>query len=368
MAMQKESSASRTSPPAGREPMREEVIYNCHVHIFNHENVPDDFFFPYCIPLVRNRYIRWVLRILLKCFSVIPWILVEKRKRYAAFIKAAYRDRQEGNLKNVMGYYPEKTKFIVLPMDMALMKRGKVLEDIDEQHAELTRLYRDSEYRDVLIPFAHIDPRRPDSLVRLKTLVERDGFKGVKIYPALGYPPAHEILMDEIYPYMVENNLPLMSHCSHGPVYTREYTKKVAHGFSDPCNYIKVMESFPRLKICLAHFGGSGEWKKQLDAPRNVDSHTWVAKIVELLKDERYPNLYTDISYTIFSVSENVPYLNTLLQNTKIREKVLFGSDFYMAECESFSEKRLSIYLRTVLGEDVFWTIANENPQKYLFH
>jgi hypothetical protein len=55
MAMQKESSASRTSPPAGREPMREEVIYNCHVHIFNHENVPDDFLFPYSIPLVRNK-------------------------------------------------------------------------------------------------------------------------------------------------------------------------------------------------------------------------------------------------------------------------------------------------------------------------
>jgi hypothetical protein len=62
MAMQKESSASRTSPPAGREPMREEVIYNCHVHIFNHENVPDDFLFPYSIPLVRNKYMRWVLR------------------------------------------------------------------------------------------------------------------------------------------------------------------------------------------------------------------------------------------------------------------------------------------------------------------
>ncbi|MBM1002978.1 MAG: amidohydrolase [Desulfofustis sp. PB-SRB1] len=348
--------------------MREEVIYNCHVHIFNHENVPDDFLFPYSIPLVRNKYMRWVLRKIIKGINSLPIIPKERQQRYGAFIEAAYRDRQEGNLKNVMGYYPKGTKFVILPMDMALMQRGTVLEDIDEQHAELARLYRDSRYRDVLIPFAHIDPRRPDSLARLKTLVERDGFKGVKIYPALGYPPAHEILMDEIYPYMVENNLPLMSHCSHGPVYTREYTKKVAHAFSDPCNYIKVMESFPRLKICLAHFGGSGEWEKQLDAPRNVDSQTWVAKIVELLKDERYPNLYTDISYTIFTVSENVPYLNTLLQNTKICEKVLFGSDFYMAECESFSEKRLSIYLRTVLGEDVFWTIANENPQKYLFH
>jgi len=77
----------------------------------------------------------------------------------------------------------------------------KSFEGIDAQHEELAKLARNKQYRDVLIPFAHIDPRREDSLERLSQLVDNQNFQGVKIYPPLGYGPDHPRLMDEIYPF-----------------------------------------------------------------------------------------------------------------------------------------------------------------------
>jgi hypothetical protein len=50
-----------------------------------------------------------------------------------------------------------------------------------------------------------------------------------------------------------------------------------------------------------------------------------------------------------------------------IRKRVLFGSDFYMSRREQITEKELSIMLRSRLGEELFFQIANVNPKKYLY-
>lgn len=345
--------------------MTEKIIYNCHSHIFTHENIPNNFFPLQLVRAIRIKYIRWLLRGIMKI--IVPFVKNDKVQRYANFIKAAYRKTQENNLKRLISYYPyEKSRFIILPMDMSRMNAGKVKEDIDAQHAELVRLYKKSEYRDILIPFAHIEPRRPNALNRLKTLIEKDEFKGVKIYPSLGYSPDHKILMEKIYPYMVENSIPLMAHCSPGSVYNKKIGRKRCYAFTHPDNYKRVMEAYPKLRVCLAHFGGKGEWKRQFNKSYESNDPTWFTKICELLRSESYPNLYVDISYTIFSFQENVPMLKVLLEDDKIISKVLFGSDFYMVESEKYSEKRFSIDLRASLGEDKFWQIANTNPKNYL--
>lgn len=344
--------------------MNEKVIYNCHNHTFTHENIPNGYFPFFLVPAARIAPIRWVLRGFMK--AIIPWTKNDKVHRYAAFIKAAYRKTQEVNLEHLTNYYPEETKFIVLPMDMAYMGAGKVKEDIDEQHEELARLSKTQKYKDTLIPFAHIDPRRSGSLGRLKSLVENHNFRGVKIYPTLGYSPTDKVLMEEIYPYMVEKNIPLMAHCSPGSVNSKDIGRDKAHAFADPYNYRDVMVKFPELRICLGHFGGIGEWRRHLNEPRDPKKPTWLTKIRELIRSGEYPNLYTDISYTIFSFQENVPLLKILLEDEKILEKVLFGSDFYMVESEKYSERRLSTDLRSALNEKKFWKIANENPKTYL--
>ncbi len=344
--------------------MSEKIIYNCHNHIFTHEDVPNGYFPLSLVPLMRVRSLRWMMSGLMK--MVVPWTENDKAHRYAAFLKAAFRKDQEGNLKHLMGYYPEGTKFIILPMDLSLMGAGKVIEDIDDQHQEIIDLLADDRYRDSIIPFAHIDPRRSGAKDRLKRLVEDHGFMGVKIYPTLGYAPDHPVLMDEIYPYMIEKGIPLMAHCSPGVVNSKELDIEDAHALADPNQYKRVMEVHGDLKICLGHFGGISEWRRHLNQPRDAEKPTWLTKIKELIKSGHYPNLYTDISYTIFNFQENLPLLKLLLEDEIIRDRVLFGSDFFMVESERYSEKRLSIDLRAGLGEEKFWKIANENPKSYL--
>ena len=349
-----------TLPPSEAE----KIIYNCHNHTFNHENIPNKYFPIGLVPAARIKPLRWVLRMAMK--GIIPWTKNDKVHRYANFIKAAYRKTQEANLERLMSYYPSGTHFIVLPMDMAYMGAGKVKEDIEAQHAELARLKADPKYRDILIPFAHIDPRRPGALGRLKNLVENDGFKGVKIYPTLGYGPDNPILMDQIYPYMIEKNIPLMAHCSPGSVNSHDITRKEAHAFADPDNYQGVMDVHPELKVCLGHFGGIGEWRRHLNSSNNTDNQTWLSKIRKMILSGNYPNLYTDISYTIFNFQENVSFLKVLLEDDRLRSRVLFGSDFYMVESEKYPERRLSIDLRSDLGGPWFWEIANTNPKRYI--
>ena len=345
--------------------MKQKTIYNCHTHIFTHENIPDHYFKFYLVHLTRSRFFRWIISGGTR-FALLFFRKKERVRRFKAYLDSVLNDKQEENFVELQRFYPSGTRFVILPMDMALMGAGKVLEDIDAQRQELAKLAGNRQYKDVVIPFAHIDPRRVDSLQRLTKLVEEQHFRGVKIYPPLGYGPNHPTLMDEVYPFMVEKNIPLIAHCSPGSVNSKEIPLEEAHAFADPENYKVVMAKFPKLRICLGHFGGIDEWKRHLDEFSGIEKQTWLSKIRAMMNSGKYPNLYADISYTIFHFQENATLLSALLEEEHIAKKVLFGSDFYMAKNENYSEKRLSIDLRSILGEDKFWLIANTNPKLFL--
>ncbi len=345
--------------------MPQKTIYNCHTHIFTHENIPNNYFGFYLVPIARNKFFRWLLSGLMKL--PIPYLVKSERgQRFKAYLDSAFNKDQEANLKGLQKFYPAKSRFVILPMDMGLMEAGEVIEDIDAQHEELAKLSRNKLYKDIVIPFAHIDPRREDSLQRITQLVEKHNFRGVKIYPPLGYGPDHHMLMDKIYPFMVARNMPLIAHCSPGSVNNKKMDINEAHALADPDKYKVVMEKFPELRICLAHFGGIDEWKRHLDEFQEPEQPTWLSKIRSMMNSGRYRNLYADISYTIFNFKENATLLSALLEEERIAGRVLFGSDFYMVKNETYSEKRLSIDLRSILGEDKFWRIANTNPRRFL--
>jgi hypothetical protein len=94
--------------------------------------------------------------------------------------------------------------------------------------------------------------------------------------------------------------------------------------------------------------------------------------ICDLIRSGAYPNLYTDISYLILQAAGQgihvtyMDYLKVLLDNPRLREHVLFGSDYYMVEQEPMTEKEASIGLRSHLGEDLFFQIAHHNPRRWL--
>jgi uncharacterized protein len=244
-------------------------IYNCHIHTFTKDHVPDRFVGPALDALLRYRRTRRPLVFLLRYLN--PFTDRDILDRYANFLEIANEDSQEKVFRKVLGYYDSTTRFVVLPMDMRYMSAGEVLKDINFQHEELAGL-RDK-YPERILLFVAVDPRRPNILEMAKTLVESKGFRGIKIYPPLGYYPFDERLYP-VYEYAESNGLPIMTHCSRGGVYDRkEITddmlthpitgkrlkklkpKAFTDYYTDPSNYEEVLRDFPNLKICLAHFG-----------------------------------------------------------------------------------------------------------------
>jgi predicted TIM-barrel fold metal-dependent hydrolase len=250
--------------------------------------------------------------------------------------------------------------------------------------AALRSAYPDS----IVIPFAAVDPRHDGIVEQTIALIEQHGFRGLKLYPPTGYHPYDQRLWP-LYHYAEEHNLPVLTHCSRpasvqyrGKPTVEMRTDPVTGEllnigrfdlltrFTDPDAYLPLLQEYPRLRICLAHFGGAGDWTRYLDNPWHSGTDTskksWLAKILDMLRSENYPNLWTDISYTLYANDEHVYLLKVLLSDPRVSSRVLFGSDFYVVENAELEERRRSVRLRAVLGEDVFDTIARENPKRFL--
>jgi predicted TIM-barrel fold metal-dependent hydrolase len=274
-------------------------------------------------------------------------------------------------------------------------------------------------------PFLCIDPRHHSGknlvdFVRpyFETGVACNGiiypyFSGIKLYPALGFFPFDERL-HELYIYAQKNNLPVMTHCTRvGSQYIGDQIEalipdmprsipllkdgQTAYGrivkriaayraagwiknsrngandlacdlFGHPDNYIPLLETYPSLRICLAHLGGSSEMKTEPTAQvkeiRNKgNDSSWSDQIISLMAI--YKNLYTDISYTVSALGDQevLAKLNTLLSSTDA-ERVLFGTDFFMTEQE-MHEASLYELAKTKLA-DHFENITRINTQRYL--
>lgn len=274
-------------------------------------------------------------------------------------------------------------------MGMDYMGAGTAKRKIDDQHAALRRLLENEEFRDVLIPFAAVDPRHPDVVEKTKRLLEEGGFRGIKLYPPLGYHP-NDPELRPLYAYAAERGFPVMTHCSRpasvayrGKLTERMLTdpvtgqplqlgvKELLTRFTDPDSYVPILEAYPTLRICFAHFGGAGDWRAYLERPWDpvvgAGEKSWLSKIGDLLRSGKHENLYTDISYTLFADEEYIHLLKVLLlTHERVRSRVLFGSDFYVVEEARLEERRLALRVRSVLGEDLFRTIAQDNPRTYL--
>lgn len=170
-------------------------------------------------------------------------------------------------------------------------------------------------------------------------------FLGVKMYPALGYPPdlynrekhGHEegdyyseqfSGLKELYQYCVDKNIPVLAHCcplgmtiADGYNYEirderkekkeswqpRDYhdVKKSALYMDDigghPRNWARVLSDFPDLKLCLAHFAGQDVWENKKKAKQEKGIDDWRCELIRLI--DNYDNVYTDLAY--FSLGFN---------------------------------------------------------------
>ena len=351
-----------------------ETIYNCHTHVFTNKDVPSKF-----LPLGLVRFLgkrrvsRWLGRFLNR---LNPRSSNDIFDRAASFLNIGNYESQLDIFKLLKGFYPEETKFVVLSMDMEYMGAGKVLQSFIEQLDELSHIK--DKYPEQFFPFICVDPRRPNITDIVKKYIEKHKFQGIKLYPPLGYYPFDKRLYP-VYEYAEANKIPIISHCSPPVVYFRgKITKEMlthpktgkrlerknnqefANYFTEPENYKYLLEDFPKLKICLAHFGGASEWEKYLATfwDKSMEK-CWFSAILELIK--KYSNVYADVSHTMHDISL-YPLLRIILQDQKIRSRVLFGSDFYMLELTT-PERSFSVNLRAYLGEEDYQQIAEINPR-----
>jgi uncharacterized protein len=352
------------------------MYYNCHIHIFTEKDVPNKFLPLGLVNLLRTKLGYIIITGIMK--NVFFWTKNDVLDRYARFVTTGRLGSQQMIFEKCKDYYPDDTSFIVLPMDMAFMGAGKVprpyIEQLEDLHLTCIKYPQ-------IIPFIHVDPRREGVLELVKKCVEEWNFKGIKLYPPLGVFP-YDKSFDPIYEYCQEKNLPIIAHCSpYNPVHYKgsmnklkkllamsdlpidtkgKNKKELCSYFTHPENYKKVVERFPRLRICLAHFGSQYYWGKFIHNPR--EENNWFRIIREMCV--KYENFYTDISFTM-SEPKYFALLKVSLTDKELRKKVLFGSDYYMVQVES-DERRFGLELRGYLGEEDFNQIAIENPQAFL--
>lgn len=349
-------------------------IVNCHVHLFTSEHVPVN-------------YPHWLLRPFKRfpgLLILLAWLLAflgldglaDRVRRLRQFQKQAQAESQREVLRDVRRHYPSNTRFVVLPMDLSHIGHHPPKVPLRDQHDELAQLCRDADLGEAVIPFATIDPRADPEARELWRAVNDLGFRGVKLYPRLGFAPDDPRLMRHLYPQAARRGLPVMAHCSRGGVQGRGLDDFIADRYTDPMTFGPVMLAHPDLRLCLAHFGGPRDWAAYADPSRRSPYrrehlHNWQVAIRRMIGSGDWPGLWTDISYTLFEFDENIPFLRLFLMDEseagdRLRQRVLFGSDFYMTRQERLSEKAVCFRLRNALGEEVFRQIAEENPRVWL--
>jgi predicted TIM-barrel fold metal-dependent hydrolase len=336
-----------------------EQMTNCHVHLFTDKDIPRKFL---PLGLVRILASKVGFRLVAKVLNWLnPFTSNDQFDRYVQFIEVGRLGSQKKIFENIQKEYPQLTKFFCLSMDMAFMGAGDVPNNYKNQIDELTKV---SEFA---IPVYHCDPRR-ENYWNLFLYAMNIGFKALKIYPPLGVFPYDKRLYP-VYEYCQTNNIPVMCHTTAGsPVHFKGSYKELkallrdcqfqidwSRSDADLCSYFTeprgwetILKEFPSLRVCLCHWGRQGQFDEQTKALM-----------------QKYPNVYVDISYSLGN-PENWGNLKVKL-NTDLhfRERVLYGSDYYMliTECE---EKQMSINLRAYLDEILWHQIATVNPERFL--
>jgi hypothetical protein len=117
-----------------------------------------------------------------------------------------------------------------------------------------------------------------------------------------------------------------------------------------PEGWRAVLENFPDLHLCLAHFGGD-EWKRgPLSAWQSRPPSEWISSTVKLTK--KYPHVYTDISCFNLAgalvggrgerVSQTLTKMLCWMRENDeykhLKNKVIFGTDWYLTHLSRTDE------------------------------
>jgi predicted TIM-barrel fold metal-dependent hydrolase len=194
---------------------------------------------------------------------------------------------------------------------------------------------------DVLIPFASVDPGRPDAVDRARALIEEHGVKGFKFHPNLQEFFPNDRAAYPLYEAIAEARLPALFHTGHSGIGTG---LPGGGGFrlkySNPMCLDDVAADFPELQIVLAH-----------------PSFPWQDEAISICLHKA--NVWIDLSG--WSPKYFPPQL-VQYANTQLKTKVLFGSDFPLIT----PDRWLADFEQAPFKDDVRPLVLKENAARLL--
>ncbi len=200
-------------------------------------------------------------------------------------------------------YYAARNMACVAFTVDATTATGEPPDVSNDEIAELAALHRD-----VVVPFASIDPHRGRAAVReLERLVEGGGIRGFKFHPNLQAFFPNERAFYPLYEVIEASGLPALFHSGHTGVGAgRPGGDGVRLKYSNPMFLDDVAVDFPGMAIILAH-----------------PSFPWQDEAISVALHK--PSVYIDLSgwSPKYFPPNLVQYANTLLKH-----KVMFGSDY----------------------------------------
>ncbi len=360
--------------------------YDVHCHVFNFESVPKKYLF-LSLPIGFRKHYNFLKKLERFLRNYEKDSTTDGAERLANFLKFGNHKTVEEIARHLFSFYPSKTIFTPLMMDMEWGLNSAPYVPYLKQIEDMKKL-RNEKFSEKLLNFIALDPNNPKVYEIFQNALSNDGgFFGVKLYPALGFLPSNKKLMD-IFEICQDKNIPITTHVGGDSIHTtqrfikvygkqmtspatvgeryvriphliRMSGKRTGEIFNSPKNWEPVLHTFPKLKLNLGHFGGTAEWVKFL---KNISPR--VLQIIDLMS--RYEHVYSDFSDN-FDVPEVMYKFRNLLEtNTLVRERAMHGSDFYMTMLSS-DFKTVKAQFETIMGENFMNIISKQNPKKFLF-
>ena len=406
---------------------------NSHSHIFT-ANCAPDYFLKTAIHntwaaewvdrLVKKDGTRWVFGNVLKLMAFLSPSKRDIIRRYLEFVEIGTSASQTDIFDQLNRSYAafQGHKIIVLTQVLDYLDLANTSSThmrIRAQVEEVRGIKRNAMYGQNIYPFLGLDSRQTglDLLEDwVKFYIQPDeGFYGIKLYPAAGFFPFDERL-EPIWTWAEEHQIPVMTHATRSgsfylgtfesllnsgvlqtshldPVQDAAIIKRVASVIADtgihknnvtwcnvfgyPDNYEVVLRKHPRLKICLAHLGGSTEVNREGATGKSpfpdYMSDNWYTMIIALM--QKYENVYSDISYTLSDATAVKKIASTFTPNGPVDNvvgkpllnKLLYGTDFYLTQQEQFGdEPDLQHSFLASFSAGQIQTMAYDNPANYL--
>ncbi len=231
-------------------------------------------------------------------------------------------------------YRSRKIGFVVFTVDEKLTGKPFLSND--------TVLRFATDNADIAIPFISIDPHRgAEGVAEAKRLLATGKVRGLKLHPPVQQFFPNDPVAYPLYEVFAKEKLPVIFHTGHSGIGTGlPGGGGVRLKYGNPLPIDDVAVDFPDMPIIMAH-----------------PSFPWQDEAISICLHK--PNVYIDLSG--WSPKYFAPQL-IQYANTRLKDKVLFGSDFPLIT----PDRWIADLEKTAIREEVRPLILKENARKLL--